>query len=92
MELAVDAAGRGENRGHKGWSVVDGHIAPRYNDGTKRGRSRVWPADNSLPRTDDDVYFTIFAGAAPNPICPSDSGGRAGFLTKLYKIEEVQIL
>ena len=23
--------------------------------------------------------------AAPNPVCPSDSGGRAGFVTKPYK-------
>ena len=30
--------------------------------------------------------------SAPNPICPGDSGGRAGFLTKPYKREKVQIL
>ena len=29
---------------------------------------------------------------AANPMCCGDSGGRAGFLTKPYKIEEVQIL
>ena len=37
-------------------------------------------------------FYCRFHLTAPNPICPSDSGGRAGFLTKLYKIEEVQIL
>ena len=30
--------------------------------------------------------------AAPNPICPSDSGGRARHVTKLYKNYVVQIL
>ena len=29
---------------------------------------------------------------APNPICPSDSGGRARHVTKLYKNYVVQIL
>ena len=28
----------------------------------------------------------------PNPICCGDSGGRAGFLTKPYKCEKVQVL
>ena len=30
--------------------------------------------------------------STPNPICCGDSGGRAGFLTKPYKCEKVQIL
>ena len=32
------------------------------------------------------MFITIIAGdSAVNPICPSDSGGRAGFLTKPYQ-------
>ena len=36
--------------------------------------------------------FSAFGWTAPNPICCGDSGGRAGLLTKPYKIEQVQIL
>ena len=43
--------------------------------------------DSIRPQSD-----LLFEHTAPNPICPSDSGGRAGFLTKPYKCEKVQIL
>ena len=41
-----------------------------------------WAKGSDRNSDDDDVY----------PICCGDSGGRAGFLTKPHKIEEVQIL
>ena len=63
----------------------------------KPGMAAAFPA---VPM-DDDVLnpqvctwlvINSYCAAAPNPICPGDSGGTAGFLTKPYKIEEVQIL
>ena len=40
----------------------------------------------------DEYYTYPWFLPAPNPICPGDSGGRAGFVTKPYKNYTVQIL
>ena len=58
-------------------------------EATGTGKRWVGSIQHELERR---VELEGWIQTAPNPICCGDCGGRAGFLTKPYKIEEVQIL